>query len=93
MDNSINLRNEREKSERMTQWGAALVYIQKGGFTNIPKHAGLKKITFLSTGLLSEVEGKSIGLARKAIQFFPNELFGQLNAFFNIYLKITLQFL
>ena len=92
MDNSINLRNEREK-ERTTQWGAALVYIQKGGCTNIPGHAGLKKIAFLSTGLLSELEGKSIGLARKAIQFFPNELFGQPNTFFNIYLKISLQFL
>lgn len=42
MDNSINLRNERE-NERMAQWGAVLVYIQKGGYTDSPEHAGLKK--------------------------------------------------
>lgn len=70
-----------------------LVYIQKGGCMNIPEHAGLKKVAFLSIGMVSKVEGESIGLARKVIQFFPNELFGQPNTFFNKYLKITLQFL
>ena len=57
---------------------------------NIPEHAGLKKVAFLSIGMVSKVEGESI---RLVIQFFPNELFGQPKTFFNKYLKITLQFL
>ena len=60
---------------------------------NIPEHAGLKKVAFLSIGMVSKVEGESIRLVRKAIQFFPNERFGQPKTFFNKYLKITLQFL
>lgn len=57
---------------------------------NIPEHAGLKKVAFLSIGMVSKVEGESIGLARKAIQFFPNELFGQPNT---ILLRILFIFL
>lgn len=68
MDNSINLRNERE-NERMAQWGAVLVYIQKGGYTDSPEHAGLKKTALLSTSLLSEVEGKVSGWPERPFSF------------------------
>lgn len=46
-----------------------LVYIQKGGCTNIPEHAGLKRVAFLSIGMVGKVEGESTGWPERPFSF------------------------
>lgn len=56
----------------MTSNGSnASLHPQKGGCMNIPEHAGLKKVAFLSIGMVSKVEGGKYRIGQKGHSVFP----------------------